>query len=770
MRREPLLSAALVVALVVFAGCGPEDAPYQSDRRPLELAPIDTVKAAGSDRRAARFMETMLPELTRLAAGKFTADNVASNFEQIALDPARLRITHRTRVRVYFVGDASGYKNALGINTEGHGAGEGNPRLLFPLAQTAPNLYGFATAADADILNAAAAAERTADTPLAPGDFVDLGSIPSNTGLNFFLVADSTRDVNVYTTDPSRNPDNTRHVVSVAIEGSPYLLLSFEDMFGGGDKDYSDCVFAVETSELNIQELIGKIDPWRRARQLALLAAVLTVFIGGPTGWLAWRRYVRKKRREAAYRRASELVNAGQPREALRLLRSNQSLAQTGPDHEPWARLELTASKQAGDIAELRELYARDFEVLAEDETASLSVGRLQVEADELAEFHNLRQAWRKREQAPGGWLALEADVLLKQERPQDAAQLLEAGAPASDEDAGRLARLAWLHVGNNPKRAAQLLEQAAYVDPSNPEVHVFRARCQERLGRPNEALASFTAALKCAPQDPLLRDQLAEFHRRQGDMAAALDVWRKSLAPPSLDLIWLKFLFWRKVAVPHGAPLDEIERPPGPLMPLIDALAAAPADVFWTARATEVVGDEPQMEKCQETFWLRLLEALRRGDDEQALALLNLSRFEARSWRPDLESALRNLLVFRRTGFMEPGGGPADALRTAHPLFAMISAVVERRPEELAALKLLAASTSIVFAAACFAVGWHCAGVLLLDEEALKKELPNWLSGDIAAGLAGCPGTRSARLGTIVRPGQTTDVAPRRPRPDAPA
>ncbi len=55
---------------------------------------------------------------------------------------------------------------------------------------------------------------RTSSEPLLPGDFVDLGTFGAGT-----------------------QPDGINHVVAFASVqlGSPYLLIGFEDLLGGGD-------------------------------------------------------------------------------------------------------------------------------------------------------------------------------------------------------------------------------------------------------------------------------------------------------------------------------------------------------------------------------------------------------------------------------------------------------------------------------------------------------------------------------------------------------
>ena len=46
-----------------------------------------------------------------------------------------------------------------------------------------------------------------------------------------------------------------QHVLAFTLEDSPYLILGFEDLWGGGDRDYNDLIFAVDVGEANVEVL-----------------------------------------------------------------------------------------------------------------------------------------------------------------------------------------------------------------------------------------------------------------------------------------------------------------------------------------------------------------------------------------------------------------------------------------------------------------------------------------------------------------------------------
>jgi len=75
----------------------------------------------------------------------------------------------------------------------------------------------------------------------AVGTTINLGSFAEGTDLIFRLLVTQTGDV-FYTGDGSLNPDGVAH--ALLENGDGQVLVGFEDLFGGGDLDYNDLVFA----------------------------------------------------------------------------------------------------------------------------------------------------------------------------------------------------------------------------------------------------------------------------------------------------------------------------------------------------------------------------------------------------------------------------------------------------------------------------------------------------------------------------------------------
>lgn len=73
------------------------------------------------------------------------------------------------------------------------------------------------------------------------GKIVNLGSFASGTEMVFQLFVRDT-ETSFYTGPASRNPDGLIHA-NVTWESPNVALVGFEDITGGGDMDYDDCVF-----------------------------------------------------------------------------------------------------------------------------------------------------------------------------------------------------------------------------------------------------------------------------------------------------------------------------------------------------------------------------------------------------------------------------------------------------------------------------------------------------------------------------------------------
>ncbi len=222
--------------------------PVQSAARPYNLSIIAPVQVAGSDAASRAFQTSVLPGM--LAAMKTILPEYKSksamDLAAISLDPSKLVLSVDTTARVYFLGEGAGYRNTIGISTTGGSPLSPGASIIFPDASSSDGYGGSGSLV------------RTSNEPLVAGDFVNLGTFKAGTALDFFLIASgATGGRNFSSTNQSLNSDGIVHAVSLAANGSAYLIIGFEDMMGGGDKDYNDVVFAVELGKANVAQLMG---------------------------------------------------------------------------------------------------------------------------------------------------------------------------------------------------------------------------------------------------------------------------------------------------------------------------------------------------------------------------------------------------------------------------------------------------------------------------------------------------------------------------------
>ena len=245
MNFKLILPGLAWISLMTVAAAQ-ENSPIQSSARPYNLDIAAPVQLAGSDASSKTFQTDVLPGMLALVDKQLAESTVVNDMAAVSLDPSSLTLSYDAKIRVYFLGEGAGYKNTLGYSTTGGGPLSADARLIFPDASSS-NGYG-----------GSGNQIRTSDEPLAAGDFVDLGTFTAGTPLDFFLIANGVYGGTEYfSTQLSLNSDGVVHAVSLAPDGSAYLIIGFEDLNGGGDRDYNDLVFAVEIGKANVAKLSG---------------------------------------------------------------------------------------------------------------------------------------------------------------------------------------------------------------------------------------------------------------------------------------------------------------------------------------------------------------------------------------------------------------------------------------------------------------------------------------------------------------------------------
>ncbi|MCU0707981.1 MAG: DUF4114 domain-containing protein [Pirellula sp.] len=258
--RKAIFAIAVSMLALHQSAAGQTTATPQATPLPLGIPIVSTVKVTGSDSKAAEFNSNWLPQFRAIINNnlkesvQFTA---ASGFKLDA-DRFFLRKASPYPIRVYFLAEGAGYQNAVGFTFTPAGSSvPGTPYLIFPNS------------------SARSGSTRTIDEPLKQGDFVELGHGGNGWQLDFFLLSDGFRKWRQHTNktnfqslpnpsitwlwnDLTKNSDRLQHVVAFVLPNSPYVLVGFEDIVGGGDLDYNDVLFVVDIGLENASNLINE--------------------------------------------------------------------------------------------------------------------------------------------------------------------------------------------------------------------------------------------------------------------------------------------------------------------------------------------------------------------------------------------------------------------------------------------------------------------------------------------------------------------------------
>lgn len=177
------------------------------------------------------------------------------------LDHTKLNLTHDQEIKIYFIDEGAYFRNQLGVysspiepDTAYTNLGSlDNPTLLFEDISCVSQDCTYRPHRGGESYG-------TPDgQPLEPGDFYDLGTVSGGTHFDFILKRDGYTNPNTqtwYTKDELNVDNGLQHVIAYE-DGTygDYLVLAWEDLYGGGDKDYNDVVFAIEFGKENISHI-----------------------------------------------------------------------------------------------------------------------------------------------------------------------------------------------------------------------------------------------------------------------------------------------------------------------------------------------------------------------------------------------------------------------------------------------------------------------------------------------------------------------------------
>lgn len=214
--------------------------PIQITNRPLGLPIIGPVYQKASDSPSVAYSSKQTGYTNYITSNvkegvKFTGIGVNQ------LDPQRLYFLFDYMPRVYFIYGYAGYVDGLGatiatIDKPSSGILTGNTFTIFPSC----HWNGSTT--------------RSTTYPVLPGDFVQLPTVKAGQQLSFFVYSNENSGgspANVFYNGKANNPDNFQHMIAFFPDNSQYIIIGFEDLYGGGDQDCNDLMFVVDIGPQN---------------------------------------------------------------------------------------------------------------------------------------------------------------------------------------------------------------------------------------------------------------------------------------------------------------------------------------------------------------------------------------------------------------------------------------------------------------------------------------------------------------------------------------
>lgn len=492
-------------------------------------------------------------------------------------------------------------------------------------------------------------------------------------------------------------------------------------------------------------------------RKVVILFLVLLSIVALSVAYFYWpqieRRYkkmmVDKTEEAKDINLTKELLNQGKPEEALAVIQQyGEEIDNHSEIGKEWLHLLIRASEATLNTAQLQMLYEYYPQAFEGHEKASLLIANLFVSQGRTKDYQALRDNWKGRETQPETWFVLDGDKLLAEGKSKEAVDFFNSRSFPGKADTSRLVRLALFYIFENPKKAWEYLDLAYNKDPENPEIRSYRAKLLETIGRPNLALIEYAGALQSDPQNLYLRDQIADFYLRNKQVPEALQIWKENLKAPSLDLIWIKALFWSKVAQPLDFDWNGTHPPQGKLDPLVQYLLALKSDQFWNSTAYEDVKEGSKYLKTQQvTYWLRLMQLLKERREKEAYDLIQFNPFQNISWNPQLEKAIKQIITYRATGsfsqepqveekkslngFGKPIGTGENVL-----LYSQLEKLAQEKEANIPSDFQALLKGPEAFTAALLATGWNEAALNLHSLTVIPADYPEWFAPQLTQAI----------------------------------
>ncbi len=240
----PSLLGVLLSTGLIDTAVAQTISPIQISLLPNNVPAIGKVYLAGSDTQSQSYAANQT-NYKNIITSKVKEGVLFTGAGLNQLDPTRLYFWFDYTPRVYFIYGYAGYKDGLGatiatVSTPTSQNLTGNTFTIFPNCH-----WNGATT-------------RSTTYPVLPGDFVQLPTVNAGQQLAFFIYSNIQNNgtaSNIFYNGASNNVDNFQHMIAFFPDNSQYIIIGFEDLLNGGDKDCNDLMFVVDIGPLNAAAL-----------------------------------------------------------------------------------------------------------------------------------------------------------------------------------------------------------------------------------------------------------------------------------------------------------------------------------------------------------------------------------------------------------------------------------------------------------------------------------------------------------------------------------
>lgn len=290
-------------------------------------------------------------------------------------------------------------------------------------------------------------------------------------------------------------------------------------------------------------------------------------------------------------------------------------------------------------------------------------------------------------------------------------------------------------------------LKEAQEKDRLSSQILLQKAKTLESINQFPKAHKEYLAAYKLAPENTALIEELGEFYRRHDQISTALQAWQWGLHLPNSENLWIKVLFWSKVALPQKNLTMPVVEAKGPYKPFIQYLLALKQDEFWNATVFDNLPNKAEiLNTFQETFWLRVLDALKNDRDEDVALYIDNNPFRSVNWAPQLSNTLSQIINYQQTGNWQTLAVPLvknDQFEVP-PFIDEIEAINAQGGDVPDRLRPLLKSQE-AYSALFLSQGWLEAGLKLNKLDVIPVNFPDWISYSLAQAIQHVEGNEKA-------------------------